>query len=170
MKSIYDNFIMKEIYDKFALDQDCELFRIDGRLMSYTVCVAVSYKGIKYTIPVGRIIYYLKTNEMPNGLIDHIDREGRNQHPDNIRQVNGKESALNRSTSLLHRQNKEGFYEMSFSKKRERYTIRQYIGPNENKVGRGKFKYIAVFKVKQEAIDYLKRLREPLDSLNLFEY
>ena len=64
--------------------------------MVFTGCLNKGYREVNVfgnTIREHHIVWYLHTGEWPNQPLDHIDGDGANNHPDNLRLSSTKENA-----------------------------------------------------------------------------
>lgn len=95
-----------EKYKRY-IDNDCVIYRKnkDGKLVQVKVTINNSGYGFitcegQNKVSVHRLVYEAFKGEIPEGMeIDHIDRNRRNNNPDNLRVVTHKENMLNRNTS-----------------------------------------------------------------------
>lgn len=55
----------------------------------------INYQGKFYS--EHRLVWLFVHGEWPKAEIDHIDRDGRNNHPDNLREANRSQNCINRS-------------------------------------------------------------------------
>jgi hypothetical protein len=98
-----------EKYNRY-IDNDCVIYRKDkeGKLVQVKPSINnCGYEFICYgarsIIYVHKLVYETFKGEIPEGMeIDHIDRNKRNNNPDNLRAVTHKENMGNRSTKSTH--------------------------------------------------------------------
>lgn len=97
-----------EKYKRY-IDNDCVIYRKnkDGKLVQVKVTVNNSGYGFitcegQNKVSVHRLVYEAFKGEIPEGMeIDHIDRNRRNNNPDNLRVVTHKENMLNRNRNTF---------------------------------------------------------------------
>ena len=93
-----------EKYNRY-IDNDCVIYRKDKEGKLVQVKATVNGSGYEFItckgqnkVSVHRLVYEAFKGEIPEGMeIDHIDRNKRNNNPDNLRVVTHKENMLNRS-------------------------------------------------------------------------
>ena len=93
-----------EKYDRY-IDSDCVIYRRDKEGKLVQVKATVNNSGYEFItckgqnkVSVHRLVYEAFKGTIPEGMeIDHIDRNKRNNNPDNLRVVTHSENMLNRS-------------------------------------------------------------------------
>ena len=113
-----------EKYNRY-IDNDCVIYRMnkEGKLVQVKPSVNnCGYEFICYKVGcvvlIHRLVYEAFKCEIPEGLeIDHIDRNKRNNNPDNLRVVTRVENNRNRSYK---------FSEFG-AKFMEHYRLKEYI-------------------------------------------
>ena len=93
-----------EKYNRY-IDNDCVIYRKDKEGKLVQVKATVNGSGYEFItckgqnkVSVHRLVYEAFKGEIPEGMeIDHIDRNKRNNNPDNLRVVTHEENMLNRT-------------------------------------------------------------------------
>lgn len=111
--------------------------------------------GIDGTIYLAHRLAWMYVNgEMPTGVIDHIDRDKRNNRWENLRCVTQRENLLNAG---MRRDSTSGHKGVHFAKREGKWLA--------HATERGRLKHLGYFDTKEQAarrrIEYINALNEP---------